>query len=215
MENVLQRYIKYMAVLTALAVLAGWGWSQFGPLIAYNMGWVEEAPVEVGDFHVRRGDQRLGDGLWDQAIEEFDKALAIIPNHRGALMGRAIAFLQSGRGEQARAEFDYLIAYLEENLAPDDPTGRGVLAAAYANRGILNDREGRYREALDDYIAALRVDAEAVAGPGIINKILYGAEGRSSVRDRAEYLARQFEKPEEERVFRVEELDERQRMHKP
>ncbi len=215
MDKVLQRYIKYMAILTAVAVAFGLLWSYFGPLVSYRLGWVEEAPVEVGDFYVRRGDQYLGDGEWDQAVAAFDEALAVTPDHRGALMGRAIAFLQSGRGAEARAELDYLIDFLEGSLGDDDPTGRGVLAAAYANRGILNDREGHYRRALDDYIASLRVDQGAVEGPGVIHKILYGSEGVSSVRDRARYLAEQFEKPEAERVFRVEDIDARQRMHKP
>ena len=113
------------------------------------------------------------------------------------------------------AELDYLIAYLERTLEPDDPTGVGALAAAYANRGIVYDRTGRYQAALDDYIAALKTDEDTVSGPDVVHKILYGSEDVSSVRKRAQYLYEQLQLPEDERRLRVPEIDAQQRMHKP
>lgn len=168
-----------------------------------------------GDYEVRQGDILLTDGKYDAAIERFDAALVVSPGHRGALMGRAIALLQSGRTAEAEAAFTRLIDGLSRTLAADDATGRGVVAGAYANRGILRDRDGRYADALADYQAALAVDREAVAGPGIVHRILYGETRTSSVADRAAYLARQLALPESERLLRVPELDAAQRMYKP
>ncbi len=170
---------------------------------------------EPGDYHTEMGSNRLADELYDEALGHFDQALAESPNHRGALMGRALVFISTERYDDALAELDHLIAYLEENLEPDDRTGRGVLAAAYANKGIVLDRTARYEGALEAYVDALRVDAGAVDGPGVVHKILYGSERVSTVHDRAVYLHEQLQLPEEERLLQVPEIDALQRMHKP
>ncbi len=104
---------------------------------------------------------------------------------------------------------------LAPKVAADDTTGRGVLAGAYANRGILHDREGRFEAALADYRKALAIDAGAVDGPGLMDKILFGNAQPSTVAKRAAYLERQLALPEDQRLLRVPELDARQRMHKP
>lgn len=202
--RVLRRFIVLMALLT------------FGGFtLWYVLGQMIDRPP--GDYYTEVGDIRLRDGLYDEAMAAFDKALAEAPDHRGALMGRAVVFIETGRTEEAIAELDHLIEVLETALAtdPDDPTGRGVLAAAYANRGIVHDRQGRYETALDDYIAALKVDAEAVEGPDVFQKLLYAGEHVSTVQRRARYLYEQLQLPEEERLLRVPELDDQQFRYKP
>ncbi|MFQ5763476.1 MAG: tetratricopeptide repeat protein, partial [Rhodospirillales bacterium] len=168
-----------------------------------------------GDYEVRQGDILLGDGEYDAALERFNAALEVSPDHRGALMGRGLVFLQSGRHVEAEAELTYLIKYLSENLTPDDVTGYAVYAAAYSNRGILYDRTGRYEEALADYIQALKIDEGAVDGPSLIDKVIYGTPRPSTVRDRAIYLKQQLALPEGERVLKIPEKDTEQRMYKP
>ena len=59
------------------------------------------------------------------------------------------------------------------------------MAAAYANRGIIKDRDKNYEGALKDYIKALGIDHEAVAGPGLGTIILNYKFKSSSVRERA------------------------------
>jgi tetratricopeptide (TPR) repeat protein len=200
--RVLRRFIVLMALLTV------------GAFVFWDVleGYVSRAP---GDFHTEMGSQRLEDGHYDEAIENFNKALEEAPNHRGALMGRALVFIQTERYDDAIAELDSLIRFLEETLEPDDRTGRGVLAAAYANRGIVYDRLEQYEKALENYVQALNTDGETVEGPGVVHKILYGSDRVSSVRDRAIYIYEQLQLPEEERVLRIPELDAKQRMHKP
>ena len=90
-----------------------------------------------------------------------------------------------------------------------------VLAGAYANRGIVYDRQGDYEKALESYIEGLKVDEEAVSGPGVINKILYGLQKPSSVRDRARYIYEQLQLPEDQRLLSIPEIDAQQRMFKP
>jgi tetratricopeptide (TPR) repeat protein len=168
-----------------------------------------------GDYETRQGDILLTDRAWDAALERFDAALAVSPEHRGAWMGKAIALLQAGRTADAEAAFTHVIDRLGPTLAADDATGRAVLAGAYANRGILHDRDGRFAAALADYRRALAIDAGAVDGPGLMDRILFGVAQPSTVAKRAAYIERQLSLPEEQRVLRVPELDARQRMHKP
>ena len=130
-------------------------------------------------------------------------------------MCKALVFISQKKYIEANSELNYLINFLEKNLDIDDKTGVGTLAAAYANRGIIKDRNKNYQGALQDYIKALGIDHEAVAGPGLGTIILNYKFKSSSVRDRALYLNEQLQLPEEQRVLSIEELDKGQVMHKP
>lgn len=201
--RVIKRFTIIVAVATVLFVL-------FHTFYDYLFN------VEPGDYHVRKGDIRLSEGSYGEAMENFNIALEEMPNHRGALMGRALVFIQTGQYEEATAELNHLIDYLHDTIdnPEEDRTGWGVLAAAYANRGIIRDRQGQYEEALRDYIAAIETDEGALGEPGLFDRIIHGYR-HSTVRDRAIYLNKQLQLPEEERVLRVPELDEEQRMYKP
>ena len=175
----------------------------------------EALETPMGDYEVRQGDIFLSDQKYDEALERFTAALKVMPDHRGALMGLGIAYMQSGRLAEAEAEFTYLIGFLTKTLEPDDLTGIGTLASAYTNRGILYDRTQRYEKALADYISALKVDPETVEGPGVIARVLYATPNPATVRKRAIYLQKQLALPEERRFLRLPEKDDDQRMYKP
>ena len=168
-----------------------------------------------GDYETEVCDMRLKDKLYDQAIQAANTALEKTPNHRGAIMCKALVFISQRMYVEANEELNYLIKFLENNLEVDDPTGKGTLAAAYANRGIIKDRNKNYEEALQDYVKALGIDHEAVAGPGLGTIILNYKFKSSSVKERALYLNEQLQLPENERLLSIEELDEGQVMHKP
>ena len=168
-----------------------------------------------GDYETEVCDMRLKDKLYDQAIEAANIALEKTPNHRGAIMCKALVFISQKMYLAANEELSYLINFLEQNLEDDDKTGKGTLAAAYANRGIIKDRNKNYEEALQDYVKALGIDHESVAGPGLGTIILNYKFKSSSVKERALYLNEQLQLPEDERVLSIKELDEGQVMHKP
>jgi len=199
---VLRRFILLMIALIVIAVMGTQAFESF----------TARAP---GDLETELGVLRLEDGQHDMALEHFANALAEQPDHRGALMGRALVFIQAERYDDAVAELTYLIDFLNRTLAPGDATGRGVLAAAFANRGIVRDRQGAYEQAFADYVQALRTDEGAVDEPGLVHKVLYGVPNPSSVRKRAAYLQEQLKLPEAQRLMRVPEIDEQQRMRKP
>jgi len=200
--NILKRFVIYMAILT-FVMFTVW---------AFVRSFMNRP---AGDYETEVCDIRLKDKKYQQAMEAANKALTKTPNHRGAMMCKALIFISEKKYIEADEVLSDLIIFLENNLEKDDKTGVGTLAAAYANRGIIKDRNKNYQEALKDYVKALGIDHEAVAGPGLGTIILNYKFKSSSVKERALYLNEQLQLPEEERVLSIEELDEGQVMHKP
>lgn len=200
--QILKRFIKLMLILTVVMFTV---WT----VVMWSKNNVP------GDFEVREGDIQLSDGNFENAIERFDAALTVAPDHRGALLGKAVALIALEQYGEAEHVLSYTIDYLLKNLEEDDPTGIGALSAAYANRGIIKDRQARYEEALADYIESIKIDYDIAEGPGWLNHLLYYNEEPSSVLKRAEYIYKQLELPENERLLSVPELDAEQRMYKP
>ena len=200
--NVLKRFVIYMAILT-FVMFTVWG---------FVKSFMNRP---AGDYETEVCDIRLKDKKYEQALEAANKALYKTPNHRGAMMCKALVFISEKKYVEADKILSNLINFLEKNMEDDDKTGIGTLAAAYANRGIIKDRNKNYEGALKDYIKALGIDHEAVAGPGLGTVILNYKFKSSSVRERALYLNEQLQLPEDERVLSIEELDAGQVMHKP
>ena len=200
--NILKRFIIYMAILT-FVMFTVW---------MLIKSFRNRPP---GDYQTEVCDMRLKDKQYEKALEAAKLALEKRPDHRGAIMCKALIFISKKEYFKATEELNYLIKYLEKKNKEDDLTGRGILAASYANRGIIKDREENYEGALKDYIKALGIYHEAVAGPGLGTIILNYKFKSSSVRERALYLNEQLQLPEEDRVLRIEELDAGQVMHKP
>ena len=200
--KILKRFIVYMAILTFVMFT----------LWALVRSFMNRPP---GDYETQVCDMRLKDKLYDKAIQAANTALEKTPDHRGAIMCKALVFISQEMYLEANTELSYLISFLEKNIKDDDLTGIGTLAAAYANRGIIKDRNKNYQGALEDYIKALGIDDEAVAGPGLGTIILNYKFKSSSVKERALYLNEQLQLPEAERVLSIQELDEGQVMHKP
>ena len=200
--NVLKRFVIYMAILTFI-MFTVWGF----------VGSFMDRPP--GDYETEVCDIRLKDKKYEQALEAANEALSKTPYHRGAMMCKSLVFISEKKYVEADKVLSNLIIFLEKNLEDDDKTGIGTLAAAYANRGIIKDRNKKYEEALKDYVKALGIDHESVAGPGLGTIILNYKFKSSSVKERALYLNEQLQLPEDERVLSIKELDEGQVMHKP
>ena len=200
--NIIKRFVIYMAILT-FVMFTVWG---------FIKSFMNRPP---GDYETEVCDIRLKDKKYDEALEAANTALEKTPNHRGAVMCKALVFISQKKYLEANEELTNLINFLEKNVKEDDKTGIGTLAAAYANRGIIKDRNKDYEGAFQDYVKALGIDHVAVAGPGLGTIILNYKFKSSSVKERALYLNEQLQLPESERVLRIKELDEGQVMHKP
>ena len=200
--NIIKRFVIYMAILT-FVMFTVWG---------FVKSFMNRPP---GDYETEVCDIRLKDKKYNEALEAANTALEKTPNHRGAVMCKALVFISQKKYLEANEELTNLINFLEKNVKEDDKTGIGTLAAAYANRGIVKDRNKDYEGALRDYVKALGIDHVAVAGPGLGTIILNYKFKSSSVKERALYLNEQLQLPEDERVLKIEKLDAGQVMHKP
>ena len=200
--NIIKRFVIYMAILT-FVMFTVWG---------FIRSFMNRPP---GDYETEVCDIRLKDKKYNEALEAANTALEKTPNHRGAVMCKALVFISQKKYLEANEELTNLINFLEKNVNEDDKTGIGTLAAAYANRGIIKDRNKDYEGAFQDYVKALGIDHVAVAGPGLGTIILNYKFKSSSVKERALYLNEQLQLSESERVLSIKELDEGQVMHKP
>lgn len=173
-------------------------------VVALIFYWRLEVEEVAGDYHVRKGNYRLEDGQLAQALQEFALALEQNPQHVAAHLGLALALMQSGgRDDEALAAFDRTIA-----LKPD-------LAVAYANKGILLDRRGEYREALEHYRQALALEPKVAEGPGWLWRFMRNLDEKPpTIADRAAYLERELQKPAAEQLLRLPEKDQQQRMYR-
>ena len=191
MEN--KRYNVLMTIAIVLTV-AWVGWSVYDGVI------VEAIP---GDSKYFAGNSYFEDGRYNEALAEYQAALAINPDHIHAKRGKARSLMQLGRSSEALAVFNELIEQ------------RADFAASYANRGILLDRMGGYQAAIQDYEKALQLDPNLADGPHWLTRFLRNqAERPPTIADRARYLKEQLNKPEAERVLKLPEEDKRQRPYK-
>ncbi len=171
----------------------------FAVFVYWRTG-VEDVP---GDYHVRAGNYRMEDGQYQEAIAEFELALAQTPRHREATFGLAVTYIRMERLEDA-------VAKLGEVVEIDPAFG-----PAFANRGIVQDRLGHHEEAISDYRQALELEPELAEGPGWIWRFLRNLDEKPpTIADRADYLEAELAKPPEERLLAVPEEDAKQRMYK-
>jgi len=181
--------------LFALLILCG--------VAAFIVYWRVGSETIPGDFQVKTGNYRLEDGHFDEAVKEFTLALDKDPDHVMAHLGLAITYMQMERFGESEMEFNRTI-----ELAPE-------LAVAYADRGILYDRAGKYESALADYKKALTLDSEILGGPGWLWRFMRNIDKKPpGIADRAAYLEKELQKPPAERLLHVPEKDQEQRMYK-
>lgn len=188
MENKRYNVLMTLAIMLTVAWI---GWSVYDGVL------VEANP---GDSSYLAGNSYFEDGRYNEALTEYQAALAINPDHFQAERGKARSLMQLGKSGEALTVFDDLIEK------------RPKFAANYANRGILHDRMGGYQAAIQDYEKALQLDPNLADGPHWLTRFLRNqAERPPTIADRARYLKEQMDKPEEERVLRLPEEDTRQR----
>jgi tetratricopeptide (TPR) repeat protein len=129
-------------------------------------------------LHIDRGVARSRLGQHRAALEDFNRAIQLVPEGATAYNNRGSVLLELGIVPEAIRDFDRAIL-----LAPN-------YAAALANRAAAHVRLNNYRAALTDYsraIGALQSDASAFTGRGRVHL----AQGRpyAALRDFGRALA--------------------------
>ena len=86
-------------------------------------------------------------GQYDQAISQYNQAIAINPTFANAYISRGIAYAQSkGQYDQALSDFSKAI-----EISPQ-------FAKAYKDRGIAYYKKGQYDQAITDYSKAIELN---------------------------------------------------------
>jgi tetratricopeptide (TPR) repeat protein len=91
-------------------------------------------------------------GLYDQAIAEYNQALLIEPNKVSAYNNRGVAYWGKGLHKKALADWTQALR-LDPNLA-----------AGYANMGSYQMYEANYGEAINSFNHALNLDPKMAQG---------------------------------------------------
>lgn len=163
-------------------------------------GYRHFAGMGPGDVLYIDGNNLFKDGHYERAAGYFKSALEKNPEHGAAWRGLANSYVQLKRYDEALIAIEKAI-----KLDPD-------FGGNYALRGIIYDRSGRHRQAMADYEKSLTMNPEVADGMHWLDRLLYNVqETPPTVKDRLEYLKREFAKPASERVLSIPELDDKQR----
>ncbi len=97
------------------------------------------------------GDKRFADALalleerrFLEAVDAFSELVALAPDMTGAYGNRGLAYLNLGREDQARSDFETVL-----QLDPDDPMGHSMLAEISRFHGAPEDTLRYVNSALD------------------------------------------------------------------
>jgi len=157
-----------------------------------------------GENDYRLSNKHLEEKNYQAALESIDRAVSKSPGLPPLLLTRGIILMFLGLPEESRTSLDSAIALKSD------------FAEAYANRGILHDRAGRYKEALNDYRMALGLNPKLAEGPGRLWRFIRNVQDKQiTIRDRAAYIENEMKKPAAERKLKYEPEDRKQRMHQP
>ncbi|HEX2081710.1 MAG TPA: tetratricopeptide repeat protein [Longimicrobium sp.] len=114
--------------------------------------WYIEKAAELGDEDAKRFKPRAhldlaahhrSEARFEQAIEEYTNAIALVPHEAALWFNRALVYRDVGRLDEALRDFSEGI-----RLNPRTPR-------AYADRAVIYSRLGREREALADFDRAI------------------------------------------------------------
>ena len=98
--NIIKRFVIYMAILT-FVMFTVWG---------FVKSFMNRPP---GDYETEVCDIRLKDKKYDEALRAANIALEKTPNHRGAVMCKALVFISQKKYLEANEELTNLINFLE------------------------------------------------------------------------------------------------------
>jgi tetratricopeptide (TPR) repeat protein len=103
-------------------------------------------PPTTADGYVERGNDLMDRHRLDEAIADFNSAVALDPKNAMAFADRGIAYAQQHKADEAERDFA-----AAEKLAPDN-------AVIWRGRGMLRDQLGEPQAAVDAYSKSLALE---------------------------------------------------------
>ncbi len=127
----------FVLILPLILTLAACGAGEPG-----SEGTVSGA--DTADAHFQQGNEFVENGQFEEAIAEYEAALALEPDHVSALTNLGVAYYNTEQFEQAIAQYQEAL-----QKAPDDAAVRSNLAAAYVRVGALDTALQEYQRAVE------------------------------------------------------------------
>ena len=149
--NDLHGYIRYAEIHQDAFkhLLAGFTKHQNGDYIGAIDSFTESIDLNPSSFsYINRGLAYTDVVDYDNAIADYDRAIAIDPNYADTYHNRGFVKAHKGDYDGAVADYDRAIA-LDPNYA-----------YAYNNRGIAKFIKGDYASAIDDFSRATELDTD-------------------------------------------------------
>ena len=103
---------------------------------------------DLANTHSNRGIAHYHNGVYDQAIRDYEAALAVNPSDAEVYYNRGLAYRNKGDYDQAVRDYGEAI-----RLDPE-------FAEIYNNRGLAYRHKQDYGQAVRDYDAAIRLNSE-------------------------------------------------------
>ena len=129
------------------------------------------------------GLSHLNRGKPEEALEDFNRAISIDPNHMDGYLGRANALNTLGRYEESLKDYERVI-----EINPE-------IANAYVNRAIAYSHLKEYKKAIADYEKGLELDPEIDDPPGFLERMFSNRPNTDrGIRRHMEYLKEQVQK---------------------
>ena len=139
------------------------------------------------------------DKRYDISLENYLKAYSYNPTDAYIIEGIARSYMELNDFENSFKYFDLAIS-TDQEFAP-----------AYANLGVLYDRNKDYLNAIKFYEIALQIDQDLSEGMHWIDRLLYDVRTKPpTIMDRLLYLKDQMLLPEDERILLIEEINNEQ-----
>jgi len=115
---------------------------------------LQAAAAHLATDYDNRGVAYANKGLYDQAIEDFNQAISLLPkSFPAAYFNRGSAYGNQSLDDQAIADFTMAISLEPGGAGPDFK-----LADAYDYRGNAYERKGLYDEAIADFTVAISLN---------------------------------------------------------
>ena len=92
--------------------------------------------------------QGLEEGSSDEALEEYERAIALNPQDPDLYFNRGILYLDMGENDLAVSDFDRAI-----QLSPEEPD-------FYMHRGVAYENQDQFDNAIRDYSHVIRIEPE-------------------------------------------------------
>ena len=121
------------------------------------------------------GASLLQQGKVDEAVAEFQKAVALDPKYTAAHLNLGYAYDRQGRPEEAMSQYQKVIALEPGNLF------------AHNNLGVLYDKKGLYDEAIREFERVLQIDTSNATA---LENLENAKRSKGTVQEREERFAR-------------------------